>query len=52
MLYANATGNVLILRNEMNLYPDRDRFQVSQERLLSLVADVLFDVKFFFASLS
>ncbi|CAN6921098.1 unnamed protein product, partial [Brassica oleracea] len=38
-----AICNVLILRNEMNLYPDRDRFQVSQERLLSLVADVLFD---------
>ncbi|CDY41266.1 BnaA01g12730D [Brassica napus] len=36
-----AICNVLLLRNEMNLYPDR--FQVPQERLLSLVADVLFD---------
>ncbi|KAL0727235.1 hypothetical protein Bca4012_023328 [Brassica carinata] len=36
-----AICNVLLLRNDVNLHPDR--FQVSQERLLSLVADVLFD---------
>ncbi|KAJ0239567.1 FAM63A-like protein [Hirschfeldia incana] len=36
-----AICNVLLLRNEMNLHPDR--FQVPQERLLSLVADILFD---------
>ncbi|KAJ4912936.1 hypothetical protein Rs2_07557 [Raphanus sativus] len=37
-----AICNVLLSRNEMSLqHPDR--FQVSQERLLSLVADILFD---------
>ncbi|KAJ4871397.1 hypothetical protein Rs2_46970 [Raphanus sativus] len=37
-----AICNVLLLRNRMDLYPDR--FQVSQERLLNLVANILFDI--------
>ncbi|KAL0873529.1 hypothetical protein Bca101_023234 [Brassica carinata] len=37
----NGPCNVLLLRNDVNLHPDR--FQVSQERLLSLVAGILFD---------
>ena len=36
-----ATGNILLLRNNLNLSPDT--MEVSQEKLLSLVAERLID---------
>jgi hypothetical protein len=36
-----ATGNILLLRNNLNLSPDTT--EVSQEKLLSLVAERLID---------
>lgn len=40
-MYCIAAGNVLLLRNNLNLSPDIP--EVSQEKLLSLVAERLID---------
>lgn len=41
MTYGDALGNVLLLKNNLNLSPDIA--EVSQEKLLSLVAERLID---------